>query len=852
MIRKKVTTATAIVLLLALSVFAQSTSIKVDGNVIKSYIATMADAAHQGRRSLTPGYEKTAEWAAGLFKQWGLKPAGEDGTYFQKVPILQSAQATFAYRLGVPEFIIGGRSFYVRDNDFSIDPSTPAGAKVTGEVVFVGYGISVPAKGLDEYTVDVKGKIVLAFAGSPKDAPSASGRMGGAQPPPPASTEDWARESTNAEKAQVAYNKGAAGILLYTPPAAAAGGGGRGGPAAPAAAPQARGQAQPQADISPFKRPFVVASISIPVSATVPADERVFRWIMWRDAEQSLSEFNATIAQMRRDIRDKKAQTRSTGLKATIKGYDSITLYGDKFKNNFSRNVLGMIEGTDPNLKNQYVGLGGHMDHLGVTNGVVMNGADDNASGTAVAMEIGRLLAVNKVQPKRTIIIGLWCGEEQGLLGSNYWVAHPTVGVSMDRFVGYFNMDMVGLGDAIGVPGALNFPQIYDIIKRNQDPNIKLSSENMAGPGGSDYSAFINLGIEAIACMTSGGVGHPDYHQSGDDTEKIDQKILGQTGQWVLQGVLNLANETQANLLIPDRQHIYNAERLNVTDMRGGPQPAARGGEGQQGGRGGGGAAWRSVDASSNADLVNLVNNRIKELATPAQTTAAAAPAAGRGGGGGGFGGGTRYTLGVRDAGMFDGNIPFLLQSAMLLNFGRVDVPANDGTWFNFNSGVSTKGREAVKAMEANNIVINLIDPSSKLLSDMLDATSKSFLVTLTGNAPIDQALITKMNQKNTLLLFECDFTDPQGCVTKLQNYKKQFGDTDNLVVSAKPVQASQLYAAKKTIYLSLVKSGWTQEQIYAVFGQGSGGGGGGGGGRGGGGGNLSKLSPPAQGGRGN
>ena len=86
--RSKLAAVAAIIFLVALSVLAQSTSIKVDGNIIKSYIATMSDAAHQGRRSLTPGYEKTAEWAAGLFKQWGLKPAGENGTYFQKVPIL--------------------------------------------------------------------------------------------------------------------------------------------------------------------------------------------------------------------------------------------------------------------------------------------------------------------------------------------------------------------------------------------------------------------------------------------------------------------------------------------------------------------------------------------------------------------------------------------------------------------------------------------------------------------------------------------------------------------------------------------------------------------------------------------
>lgn len=588
---------------------------------------------------------------------------------------------------------------------------------------------------------------------------------------------------------------------------------------------------------SPFTRPFVVISLN---------DDRVFRWIMWRDPQQQNQEFAAKIDQIRRDIKDKKVQTKNTGLKATVKGYESVTLFGEAFKNNVSHNVVGKIPGTDPNLKNQYVVLGGHMDHLGVNDGVVMNGADDNASGTAVAMEVARLLAANKVQPKRTIVIGLWCGEEEGLLGSNYYGAHPTDGVSMDRVVGYFNMDMVGLGDGIGVPGALNFPEIWSIIRRSQDPSIKLTQENMTGPGGSDYSVFIDQGIEAIACMTSGGRGHPDYHQSGDDTDKIDANILGQTGQFVLQGVLNLANETQANLLIPDRQHIYNAERLQVTDMRSEGPAGGRGGQPQGGGRGGG-SAWRYVDASSSADLTTRMSDRIKELTAPAQTQTGGAAAGGGGRGGGG--GGARYTVGVRDAGVFDGSIPMLLQASTLLNFGRVDVASNDGSWFNFNSGVSARGREAVKAMEANNIAINLVNPSAKLLGDMLDATTKPFMVTVTGTASIDQALITRMNQKNTLLLFECDPADAQGCVSRLQNYKKLFGDSDNLVMSVKAAPSDRIDAAKKTLYLALIKSGWTKEEIYAVCGVTVAAGGGGGRGGGPQGGNLSKLSPPARGG---
>ncbi len=132
----------------------------------------------------------------------------------------------------------------------------------------------------------------------------------------------------------------------------------------------------------------------------------------------------------------------------------------------------------------------------------------------------------------------------------------------------------------------------------------------------------------------------------------------------------------------------------------------------------------------------------------------------------------------------------------------------------------------------------------------MIWKKTRPFLVTVTGKVPIEPALIARMNQKNTLLMCECDPANPEGCVDKLQNYKKQFGDADNIVVSMKAGAADRVDAAKRTLYLALIKSGWTKESIYAVFGA-SASAGGGGGGRGGGGSNLSRLAPPARG-RGN
>jgi Zn-dependent M28 family amino/carboxypeptidase len=172
----------------------------------------------------------------------------------------------------------------------------------------------------------------------------------------------------------------------------------------------------------------------------------------------------------------------ATGVTGALKGYDAATRYGEQYKNNFSRNVIARITGTDPALKAEYVITGGHLDHNGVTNGIVFNGADDNASGAATVMDVARALAVNQARPKRTLIFALWTGEEQGLIGSQYYSDHPTAGVSMDNTTAYFNMDMVGLGDRIGAPGALNFPSIFEVIMKDQEPEIATRSTR-ARPG---------------------------------------------------------------------------------------------------------------------------------------------------------------------------------------------------------------------------------------------------------------------------------------------------------------------------------------------------------------------------------
>ena len=361
----------------------------------------------------------------------------------------------------------------------------------------------------------------------------------------PEPQEEWAQESTDLSKIRTAYEKGAAAILLYNPDAAAQAASGFRAP---------RGQ----------EEPFVPARDFLAFSIT----DRTFRTIMKPDFQESVRGFTTRLNAIRNEIKYGAPQSATTGATAELKGYDAKEEFSEELGNNFAYNVVAKLPGTDRGLRDEFVVMGGHLDHLGVRDGQVYNGADDNASGTAVAMEVARVLREGDHRPRRTIVFAAWCGEEMGLIGSNYFVSNPPEGIDIDKVVTYFNMDMVGLGDAIGAPGALNFPTIWDVIKRNQDRDVIAAVQpRTGGPGGSDHSAFINLGIESLGLMTSGGVGHPYYHRPEDDTEKIDAEILRKTGQFVLQGAINLAGEQQVDLLIEDRQNLFNAMQFSINSF---------------------------------------------------------------------------------------------------------------------------------------------------------------------------------------------------------------------------------------------------------------------------------------------
>jgi hypothetical protein len=215
-------------------------------------------------------------------------------------------------------------------------------------------------------------------------------------------------------------------------------------------------------------------------------------------------------------------------------------------------NVLGVIEGSDPKLKDEYFVVGAHCDHLGRWEDYIYNGADDNGSGSVGVLNIAKAMAASPIKPKRSIVFALWTGEEEGLLGSRYYVENPVF--PLDKTVGYLNFDMIsrpydsetlarGLR-MFNIPGAeeiikqVRAPQFVTVSLTEGTPFADIAREmnnyvglDLAlrpsalgvGSGGSDHASFASVKkpfIYYMAAMTA------DYHQTSDSVEKVSGDLI--------------------------------------------------------------------------------------------------------------------------------------------------------------------------------------------------------------------------------------------------------------------------------------------------------------------------------------
>jgi hypothetical protein len=203
-------------------------------------------------------------------------------------------------------------------------------------------------------------------------------------------------------------------------------------------------------------------------------------------------------------------------------------------------NVIGVIPGTDPQLKDEIVLVGAHSDHLGdMGSKLIFRGADDNASGTSVVLETARALSLSGLKPKRTIVFASWTGEECGLVGSNYFAAHPPF--PLKEIISNVEVDMVGAGDPglMRTTGASAYPDHYKFIATSAaDLGIRLDADTIHGA--SDHLAFMRKRVPS-SLISSGGF-HPNYHTVRDTPAGLNSKVLESAAKLAALSVWRAAN----------------------------------------------------------------------------------------------------------------------------------------------------------------------------------------------------------------------------------------------------------------------------------------------------------------------
>lgn len=457
---------------------------------LKEEIGYLASDSLKGRKSGEQGDLLAAQYIREKFVNAGLQLLYADG--FQDFSLVTSAE------------IGDGNTLKVNDNSFEVKQdfqplAFSANTNASAGVVFAGYGLEVNLDTLkwDDYDgVDVAGKWVLALQGDPD--------LENAQSP-------FVEFSSERAKALNASDNHAAGLILVA---------------------GTKFSANDELESMIFDKNSSVYSIPI-----IQVTRNV--------ANQILEGLGYTVEKLESKMdTDKKPFhiAATTNVSANVNVIQSETE---------SRNIVAMLPGTDPSLKDQYVVVGAHFDHLGmggpgsgsraVDTIAVHNGADDNASGVAMIIELAEKVASEK-NNRRSLIFASFGAEEMGLIGSNAFTADPPIEIG--KIVAMFNFDMVGRLDTatngLQIGGTQTAKELEDILKENNTGfELGLSPE---GVGPSDHASFYLQNIPVLFISTG---AHPDYHTPLDDADRINyegEKKVGDYSYSVLMDIVNRDN----------------------------------------------------------------------------------------------------------------------------------------------------------------------------------------------------------------------------------------------------------------------------------------------------------------------
>jgi len=505
----------------------------------------LSSDSFKGRVAATPESLLAAEYIRSRFRRLGLKAAGSEDSYFQSFNLM-SATLGEENRLEMTQGEDASIRVGPRQDYYPLRFS--ASGQVRATVVYAGFGISAPRISYEDYRGDAfKGKIVLVLDDEP----------GAKDPESPFDGIVSSHYSRSLQKTLTAQRKGAIGILFVD------------------VAPDELGPVNFEAEAkrywpeTPRRRERYslatwVDEVRIPAARISPA----LAEILLRGTGRGL-EGLAEAAETESGMAPVPVPGVEIGLTTSVHRHVAP-----------DRNVLGLIEGSDPAVKDEWVIFCAHYDHLGVNaGGEVFNGADDNGSGTVALFEIAEaysLAARDGQRPRRSVLFAAWDAEESGLLGAWAYTEAPVIPLA--KTVAVLNMDMIGRNQEVPENGGRRFrglePQsaesnrssvnvvghtytsdlLAEVERANQAIGLEIETGHDNHPTAilrrSDQWPFLQRGVPAVLFTTG---FHPDYHTVSDDPERIDYEKM--------EKILRLVHQLGWNLAQQDERPKMNAGR---------------------------------------------------------------------------------------------------------------------------------------------------------------------------------------------------------------------------------------------------------------------------------------------------
>ena len=519
---------TAVLLVACQSEQVQQTSeISADASRIKSHIRFLSDDLLEGRDTGARGHEIASLYIAAEFEKYGLTPAGDDGSYMQRVNFVRANIDQSSIKLSLTGSQGDMALSYPKQFLTYPNPLNET-TQMAGKLVFVGYGIVAPELQHNDYQdMDVKGKVVVTLSGKPKSFPS----------------EEGAHFGSSSEKRRHASENGAVGFITISTPTAE--------------------KVRPYQNLLNYLHTPAVRWLDkegnpsgvYPQLKGAAYFSKEAAELVFVDAQQNLEQIYAMLEK----DESPKGFDLSMGIQLESKS---------SHKAISSPNVAAVLVGSDSTLKNEYVVYSAHSDHIGFAKTVkkdkINNGAMDNATGTSVLMETARLFSQLGKRPKRSIVFVAVTGEEKGLLGSDYYAQNPTVPVG--SIVANVNLDMPILtyefADVIAF-GADHSDMKNSVAKAAEKIGLELSPDpwpDMALFTRSDHYSFVKQGIPSVFLVPGLKSADPEidgseqfnnfiktnYHKPGDDfSQPFNWKAATKFAEVNYHLGLTLANQAQ-------------------------------------------------------------------------------------------------------------------------------------------------------------------------------------------------------------------------------------------------------------------------------------------------------------------